>query len=89
MNEDDDITNNQRRIDGIKADIRQGKDYEIIAEKWETTVNYVRKIASKMRKDGEELIDRCSKEWRTLQFMVGAKYYRYKRYKEITERADR
>jgi hypothetical protein len=74
---DDIITSNLGKLEGIKADIRQGKDYEIIAVKWEISINYVKKLASEMRRHGEELIDRRSSEWRTLQFITRFHWNRY------------
>ena len=65
-----DIHGNLRNIEGIKADIRQGKEYKVIALKWGITPSYIGKIASDMKKQGEELIDRSSKHWRTFQFMT-------------------
>jgi len=74
---DDNITSNLGKLEGIKADIRQGKDYEIIAVKWGISMNYAKKIASEMRRQGEELIDRRSSEWRTLQFITRVHWNRY------------
>ena len=73
------MTQKQVNLDGVtvKADIRQGKDYEIIAVKWEISMNYVKKIASEMKKQGEELIDRRSSEWRELQFITRFHWNRY------------
>lgn len=72
MNKDeyDDIPIEQDRLEGIKADIRQGKEYDVIALKWGLKPRYVRKIASEMRKQGEELIRRNTKEWRDLQLLT-------------------
>jgi hypothetical protein len=75
--EDDNITREKGDLEGIKADIRQGKEYEVIALKWGTTPNYVRKIASEMRKQGEELIRRNTEAWRTLQFLTRDYCIRY------------
>jgi hypothetical protein len=56
--------------DGIKADIRQGKEYEIIALKWETSIDYVKNVASEMVLGGEKLPDRRNKEWKIYQFLT-------------------
>jgi len=67
--EDDDISDAKTDIEGIKADIRQGKEIEVIALKYDKSENYVRKIKREMVKQGIKLIDRRSREWRTKQFM--------------------
>lgn len=49
----------------IKEAIRQGRDYLWIAEEYDTTSGYLRKIASEMRKNKEPILDRRRKEWRS------------------------
>ena len=74
MNENNERTGGPLDIEGIIADIMQGKEYEVIALKWGTTPDYVKKIVTEMKKQGEELIDRRSKQWRTLQIMTIRQY---------------
>ena len=57
-------------IEQIKEDIRQGKEYEVLALKYETSIDYIKKVASEMRKDGEKIVDRRSKEWRSKQLIL-------------------
>ena len=59
----------QTKKDGIKKDIRLGKEYEVLASKYETSVDYIKKIAKEMRDDGEELVDRKTKKWKTMQII--------------------
>ena len=60
------------KLENLKADIRQGKEPEVLSLKYNTNVAYVKKVTSDMRqKDGEKLIDRRTKEWQLSQFMTG------------------
>lgn len=57
------------KTDRIKEDIRKGLPYDVIVKKHNTTTNNVKKIKSKMVKDGEKLLDRRTKEWKGMQLM--------------------
>ena len=63
------IISDKTKEEGIKADIRQGKEYEVLAVKWETTEDYIKKIASEMKKAGERLPDRRNEEWKRIQIL--------------------
>ena len=62
------MTDKKKRIEELKEDLRLGKEYEVLALKYETSVDYIKKVYSKMKRDGEELPDRRSSEWRNIQF---------------------
>ncbi len=80
-NNDDIPIDKLHRIEGIKADILQGKEYDVIALKWDVSKWYIGKIVSEMRKQGEELIRRNCKEWRTFQCLSRHQHIKY--YREL------
>jgi len=57
------------KTDRIKEDIRKGMPYDVIVKRHKTTMSNVKKIKSKMVKDGEKLPDRRTKEWKGIQLM--------------------
>lgn len=58
---------NKSDKDRIIKYIREGVPDQIIIKKFSTTAEYIQKIKSQMRKDGEEIIDRRSKEAKHLR----------------------
>ena len=61
------------KTERMKKDIRQGKEYAVIVLKYNTTIDHVKNVASQMRRDGEKLPKRNSKEWKLIQFKRGWK----------------
>ena len=57
------------KTDRIKEDLRKGLPYDVIVKRHKTTMSYVKKIKSKMVKDGEKLPDRRTDEWKGMQLM--------------------
>ena len=64
----------------IKDELRKGIEFSILSYRWGVSIEYIRKLYNEMKKDGENLIDRRSKEWRGMQFIVRKKadWDRYK-----------
>jgi hypothetical protein len=55
--------------DSLKDDLRQGKDFDVLALKYETSKDYIKKVYYEMKKAGERLPNRKSKEWRAISYM--------------------
>ena len=54
----------------IKEDIILGKPYDYIAEKHKKSKGYIQKIASEMKSQDKEFIDRRSDEWDIMQYIT-------------------
>lgn len=54
--------------DKIKEDIRLGKPYDYLADRYGKSKNNIQKIASQMKSKGEDLFDRRSDDWDIIQY---------------------
>ncbi len=60
----EDLRKKNAKTPHIREAIRQGRDYTWITAEYQTSYNYVKKIASEMRTSNGEIPDRRRKDWR-------------------------
>lgn len=60
--------------DKIKGDLRLGKQFDVLALKYSTSENYIRKVYKEMKDAGENLPDRKTKKWKTMQILRKKEY---------------
>jgi len=57
------------KTEKLKADILQGKDYNVLALKYDfEDVSYVKELKHKMKKQGEDVPDRRKNGWKDIEF---------------------
>lgn len=57
-------------VDSIKNDIIMGKDFDVIANKWEVSKRHVENIASRLRNEDKIPIPkRNSRDWRVISVL--------------------
>jgi hypothetical protein len=73
MNDDTDQIDMHRYFnpdeESIENDIVQGKDFKVIARKWEISLGRVRNVASDMRDRGIPIPRRNTKKWRRISIV--------------------
>lgn len=67
--EEKEVKKEFNKTEKIKDGIRKGLPYPYIANKYDTSVSYVKKVASNMRKNGEIIMDRRTNEWKGIQYL--------------------
>lgn len=58
------------RIEGIRNDLIQGKEYEILAKKWGVSERYIQNLTSDFRGQGYDIPKQGSEKYKTISFMV-------------------
>ena len=64
------IMGNKKKEDEIADDLVQGKEYEVIATKWEVSERYVQNLASKYRDLGYDIPKQGSKKFKTISLLT-------------------
>ena len=63
------MTNEDDIHKGILGDLIQGKEYAVIALKWEVSEEYIQNLASKYRKQGYDIPKQGSKAFKIINLI--------------------
>jgi len=58
------------RLEGIRNDLIQGKEYEIIAKKYGVSVRYIQNLASDFRGQGYDIPKQGSEEFKYISYLI-------------------
>ena len=61
---------NKEKLEGIRNDLIQGKEYEIVAKKWGVSERYIQNLASVFREQGYDVPKQGSEEFKRVSFLV-------------------